>query len=49
MQIVLKLNSITMEYEVQKMGDKIIEVAQGNVEEGELAEFLRSLVIDNSS
>ena len=45
MQIILKLNGINIAYEVEKMGDKIIEAAQGIVEEYELAAFLRSLVI----
>jgi len=45
MQIVLTLNGINIEYEVEQLGDKIIEAAQGIVEEDELAAFLRSLVI----
>ena len=45
MQIILKLNGINIEYEVEQLGNKIIEAAQGIIEEDELAAFLRSLVI----
>ena len=45
MQIVLKLNAINITYDVKQMGDKIIEAAQGIIEEDEFATFLRSLII----
>lgn len=43
MQLVLQLNGIFIEYEVKELGDKMIGVAQGLVDEDELASYLRLL------
>ena len=42
MQLVLALNGISIQYDVEQMGDKIIAAAQGLIEEDELANYLRS-------
>ena len=48
MQLVLALNGISIQYDVAKMGDKIIATAQGLIEEDELANYLRSSANSNS-
>ena len=43
MQVVLKLNSIRLQYETEDLGDMIVKAAHSEVDELELAEYLRSL------
>ena len=43
MDVILRLHGIKMNWDTQTIGDKIIEVAQGKVDELELSRFLRSL------
>ncbi len=44
MQLILTLNGVKLQYNVEPMGEKIIAVAQGQLEEDELAVALRSMV-----
>ena len=43
MQIILAMNGVQLEYDVEFLGDKMIAVAQGLLEEDELATALRSM------
>ena len=43
MQVILKLNGIQLDYDIETLGNMIIQAAQGIVEETELAAFLRGL------
>lgn len=46
MQVVLKLNSIRLQYETEELGDMIVKAARSEVDELELAEYLRSLPLE---
>ena len=41
MKLCLKMNGIVISVPVQEIGDKIIQAAQGNVDETDLAQWLR--------
>jgi death-on-curing protein len=43
MQLILALNGVQLQYDVESMGEKIIAVAQGQLEEDALAAALRSM------
>ena len=44
MKLSLKMNGIKLMVPVQEIGDKIIQVAQGNVDETDLAQWLREQI-----
>ncbi len=46
MQVVLKLNGIRLQYETEELGDMIVKAARSEVDELELAEYLRSLPLE---
>lgn len=43
MQLVLSLNGVSVEYDVEDMGEKIIASGRGHLDESGLASYLRSL------
>lgn len=43
MDVVLRLNDIHLVYDTTAIGDIMIEVAQGNIDEDQLTHFLRNL------
>ncbi len=45
MQLVLALNGIQLQYDIESMGDNIIAVAQGHLEEEALAAILRTMAL----
>lgn len=45
MQLILTLNGVQLQYDVESLGDKIIAVAQGQLEEDGLAAVLRSMAV----
>ena len=45
MQLVLKMNGITLEYAVEQMGQQIVMAAQGEIDEEALAIHLRSMAV----
>ena len=46
MQVVLKLNSIRLQYETEELGEMIVKAARSEVDELELAEYFRSLPLE---
>ena len=45
MQLVLKMNGISLEYAVEQMGQRIVMAAQGEIDEEALAIYLRSMAV----
>jgi len=45
MQLVLGLNGVTVRFDVEEMGDKVISAAQGKLEDEDIAQYLRSSVV----
>ncbi len=45
MQLVLRLNGVTVRFDVEEMGGKVISAAQGKLEDEDIAQYLRSSVV----
>ena len=47
MDVVLDLNGVQVDWRTEDVGDKIIELAQSRLDEGEFADWLRSIALSS--